>query len=297
MDVKTADKIWVVVNNKTLSSYVSIMDNGHKSRLKTARAWSSRCKDVSEYEFDNTPTSGIKIVGYKSRYRTDNKVIEVLDPRGFKCEIYIDNLVNIIDNVTIVNGVIEEKLTWGRLCGNNYLINSSEELVKDSDFTKFSKIEEGQYYKVDGSLRKMLGKFDIEINYDVFGTSVQSKSNGFWSRYTLKPKQKISGNTEVSRLVISLEGTNSGARIIKNKTSKAVLCGTTKGELDNLSLVDLTHKSNFKWIVEDIIRKKYEQYVPIIFRCLGENQESIVTSSIRYDKMIVVNSVTLTKVN
>ena len=62
---------------------------------------------------DNTPISGFEIVSFVSRSRTDNKWFEIVDPRGFKLQISCENLLSIIRDETIVNGIIQSECVWG----------------------------------------------------------------------------------------------------------------------------------------------------------------------------------------
>lgn len=84
--------------------------------------------------YDNTPMTGFKIVGWADRWSTDNKTARILDPRGFMLEIYIPNLVAIIQDTTIVNGEIKDELIWAREGANNALISTKSEEYKRAWF-------------------------------------------------------------------------------------------------------------------------------------------------------------------
>ena len=83
---------------------------------------------------DNKPMKGFKIVGFASRWSTDNKTARISDPRGFELEIYIPNLVALIQDTTIVNGVIQDQLIWAREGANNALISIHSEDYKTAWF-------------------------------------------------------------------------------------------------------------------------------------------------------------------
>ena len=70
--------------------------------------------EAEKHLIDNIFLEGFKIDSYDSRSRTDNKVFDILDPRGFTIQIYADNLIELILTNTIINGVIQGKFCWGR---------------------------------------------------------------------------------------------------------------------------------------------------------------------------------------
>lgn len=82
--------------------------------------------EAEKHLIDNGFFEGFKIDDYRSRYRTDNKVFEILDPRGFKIEIYADNLIELILSCDIHKGVIQGKFCWGREGGKNILVSEQE---------------------------------------------------------------------------------------------------------------------------------------------------------------------------
>lgn len=83
---------------------------------------------------DNKPMKGFKIVGWADRWSTDNKTARIADPRGFELEIYIPNLVALIQDTTIVNGEIRDQLIWAREGANNALISIHSEDYKGAWF-------------------------------------------------------------------------------------------------------------------------------------------------------------------
>lgn len=62
--------------------------------------------------WDNDPVAGIKVCGFKSRYSTSNKLILVEDPRGGKFEVKVESFVDLMSEVTVINGVIQDKCIW-----------------------------------------------------------------------------------------------------------------------------------------------------------------------------------------
>lgn len=103
-------------------------DYNFRKRKETVDSWSE--KELTPMDLDNTPTHGFKIVDTVSRYSTSNKFFRVEDPRGFELEIDVNNLLDLIENHTIVNGTIMEPLVWGRYGQGNYLVSSNSEEYK-----------------------------------------------------------------------------------------------------------------------------------------------------------------------
>ena len=62
--------------------------------------------------WDNNPIDGFEITKSVSRYSTSNKLWRVMDPRGVEFEITTGAFEELISNVTIIKGVIQEKCVW-----------------------------------------------------------------------------------------------------------------------------------------------------------------------------------------
>jgi hypothetical protein len=90
---------------------------GH-SRIATAERWASGNKAI---RLPNVSKSGFRVASYVTRYRSDNKLSVIEDPRGFQVEISIKNLHDLIDNTTIINGVFQADLIWLRDKNVNHL--------------------------------------------------------------------------------------------------------------------------------------------------------------------------------
>jgi hypothetical protein len=112
---------WAVAirsNAKTDGFIVPVDDTpAYTARKQTAEKWANS----TATEFDNVPISGFKISAYADRYSTDNKLSVIADPRGFKCEISIKNLHDIIDVTVIDKGEIKADLVWLRDGARNVL--------------------------------------------------------------------------------------------------------------------------------------------------------------------------------
>ena len=108
-------------------------DAAAAKRKETASNWSKGYRDtkfLGEFPLTNEPLEGFKIPDQVSRWSTSNVAWRIEDPRGFTVEIYSGNLMNIIKQCTIENGVINAPCVWGRDGGNNVLIPTCSEEFK-----------------------------------------------------------------------------------------------------------------------------------------------------------------------
>jgi hypothetical protein len=126
--------------------------------IESIKKWCN-FKNYSEepHLIDNVPTQGFKIDGFTSRYSTDNKWFEIIDPRGFKLQVNCQNLMNILKEEDLVKGVIQSECVWG-FDGSPYLVgihskvyaNCLKEQSKKEERVKItgSKLEIGKLYSV-----------------------------------------------------------------------------------------------------------------------------------------------------
>lgn len=82
--------------------------------------------------YDNKPMTGFQLTEWSGRYITDNKVVRVLDPRGFELEIYIPNLMDLVLNCEIDYGLIKDELVWLREGGNNRLVRTNDPVFAEA---------------------------------------------------------------------------------------------------------------------------------------------------------------------
>lgn len=103
-------------------------------------------------EFENDPTNGFKLIPYRrnmysQQYWTNSYIVE--DPRGFQIGITYENLQYILQNTTIVNGVISQQLAYGfRIPDDDYKIKHTHPELRivgndsyDTDFTESRNID------------------------------------------------------------------------------------------------------------------------------------------------------------
>lgn len=72
-----------------------------------------RDEEIPRIPFDNLPTKHMNIIGFVSRYSTSNKYIRIEDPRNFQVEITVENLINILKEITVIDGIIQDDMAWG----------------------------------------------------------------------------------------------------------------------------------------------------------------------------------------
>lgn len=147
-------------------------DDKFTNRKSTGNSWAkgySREPKIKHLEFDNTPTSGFGIVGSKSRWSTQNKVIQVEDPRGFVVEIPVSALTTLLKHTTVINGIVQEECIWGRE-GNNHIlipvnsdiyIQAKQDTFEHNNKVKISSLDVGDKVKfsVDGCEYIYAGKY------------------------------------------------------------------------------------------------------------------------------------------
>jgi hypothetical protein len=114
-------------------------DSAAKKRKQTVDSWASgryyyndEKAPVSGKVYDNAPMTGFRLTEWEGRYVTDNKVVRVLDPRGFELEIYIPNLMDLILNCEIDRGLIKEELVWLRDGANNRLVRTADPAFEEA---------------------------------------------------------------------------------------------------------------------------------------------------------------------
>lgn len=134
-----------------------------KKRQETVNYWANNKEECRI--IDNTPTRGFKLLEVATRYRTNNKLFRVQDPRGFELEISADCLLELAQNSTIVKGEIIEECVWAQHNGVWLMPTSSEEYklwTKQAVKGEKTKIEAGNYYVNVGN---MLSIFRFEGIY------------------------------------------------------------------------------------------------------------------------------------
>ena len=139
--IKQCDK-YKTVGREDLAYLTHADDKQNKSFLKryeTAIRWSDRSRGYSKdielnlgEVIDNKPMSGFQVgTGVGKRWATQASYIKCMDPRGFEVEIDTSNIVNLINNSTITNGLVEGECVWVWNRSNHLLVPVNSDLYED----------------------------------------------------------------------------------------------------------------------------------------------------------------------
>lgn len=120
--------------------------------------------------FVNDPVSGFKVDKVVSRYRTNNKWFEIIDPRGFKVQITADNFVELAEIGGISKGKFIGKYLWGRNKQLIWLASVDHPLVVNQLQVATSAIPDigTKATLSDGTDAIYLGRFYV-IKFDSYG--------------------------------------------------------------------------------------------------------------------------------
>lgn len=133
--MKIIDELYVGINHKRKigDSYLAFVtpngtDAAAKKRIDTVNNWliDHWVEDDDKWEVKivkNEPVTGFKVVDYNVRYVTDNKTIQVEDPRGWVIELYIPEFIDLILTSKVDNGVIDQPLVYVRDGAKNILVS------------------------------------------------------------------------------------------------------------------------------------------------------------------------------
>lgn len=114
-----------------LLSYVTYTSGGKAfdKRKQTGLKWSEYTQpDCSleesemEFQFENEPVEGFAVMSVANRYSTSNKLIRILDPRGFIVESSVENFLITLDHSVVSNSFVMNKCRWGRRSSSFLLI-------------------------------------------------------------------------------------------------------------------------------------------------------------------------------
>lgn len=101
-------------DNEYILGFATYKDT--KGQIRQELTWNNwKHEENPVLTFDNTLTTGFKLVGQENRSSwtsSGKSVFCVEDPRGFILQIGSGNLIEIIKQCTIKNGVIQQKCVW-----------------------------------------------------------------------------------------------------------------------------------------------------------------------------------------
>lgn len=213
-------------------------DSAAKKRKRTVDAWTmgffsandfagrprSDIKEMGEI-YDNRPMTGFRLTEWNGRYITDNKVVRVLDPRGFELEIYIPNLMDLILNCKVDHGLIQDELVWLRDGAHNRLVRTADpvfdqakQAAADGKKKKSPKVDHQPGDIVTNSWGEFLyvGLLDVEFIVPR-GPRVLIEKSPYYEYHRIK-KERIEGISLGRRHVYtSPRGSASPVALRKNK--------------------------------------------------------------------------------
>lgn len=100
-------------------------DAAATKRMSTADSWASG--DIKARTIDNDLMAGFRICHSVRRFRTQNVLWRVADPRGFELEISSDNLADLLATVTVEKGEILSRCVWARQRNRDVLLPEESE--------------------------------------------------------------------------------------------------------------------------------------------------------------------------
>jgi hypothetical protein len=115
--------------------WMVVADNEETKKFKQSKEkadrWASQNISRQSMEpiyVDNTPRTGFRMVTNVSRYSTSNVVWRIMHPEGFEFEITSDNLCDLLETNTIVEGEFQDELFFTH---NKKLVNEKTKLFAD----------------------------------------------------------------------------------------------------------------------------------------------------------------------
>lgn len=128
-------------------AYITYYINDKLRKQKSFYNWIDKKKET--FDINNEPTNGFKILEDSSvgRYMTNLKYTRILDPRGFIFEINLGNLLSIIADTNIKNGIIQDKCVYAYNNGNLLLIPISSKYYKDIKKYSIARLDKKQINK------------------------------------------------------------------------------------------------------------------------------------------------------
>ena len=263
------EKMWFAVNKSRANSlaYVTYYEDNKafEKRKQTGLSWSQEKDGVI---FDNTPTKGFQVLGVTTRYSTDNKVFDIKDTvRDFSFQIPSGNLTGLLMDTTIVNGVIQDELIYGREDGQTVLIpiNSKaykkalQDKEKIANKLRYADLKSGDVFKMfnDKAEYLFLGRWKCKFELEsVLGT--KKNIYGYWnSEYEYKTLPKVVLEDSYQYYYINLEPNSwkSYQDILIGKPSHKII-EVVRNENSEIDLNVLAIAGGY--VVESNVGRKYE---------------------------------------
>jgi hypothetical protein len=117
--MKITDEMWLIKRDRQVKDSLAYMTHAENNaafqkRKGTGLRWViHRPVDYDGEYIKNVPTSGFKISDWNTRSTTDNKVFDILDPRGFTVQIKAQRLFELLHMSKIEFGEVMGECVWG----------------------------------------------------------------------------------------------------------------------------------------------------------------------------------------
>lgn len=125
-------------SSEEILGFMVVADNEETKKFKDSKEKADRWatpnrsytnqKAMDAIYVDNTPRSGFRLVTNVSRYSTSNVVWRIMHPEGFEFEITSDNMCDLLETNTIIEGEFQDELF---LTSNKKLVNEKTKLFAD----------------------------------------------------------------------------------------------------------------------------------------------------------------------
>ena len=264
------EKMWFTVNKSRANSlaYITYYEDNKAFEKRKQTGLSVAGKD--SFIFDNTPTKGFQVLGVTTRYSTDNKVFNIKDTvRDFSFQIPSGNLTALLMDTTIINGVIQDELIYGREDGQTVLIPINSQAYKKAlqdkekiaNKLKYADLKCGDVFKMfnDKAEYLFLGRWKckFELEY-VLRTR---KLGGYWNakyaeyEYETLPKVVLEDSYQYYYINLEPNSWKSYQDILIGKPSHKII-EVVRNENSELDLNVLAIAGGY--VGESNVGRKYE---------------------------------------
>jgi hypothetical protein len=189
--IKISEKLWYAISKWKDSNMAYLTyyeeNKAFEKRQQTGLRWSGQKEGIVA---ENTPLQDFFVAGFSSWHRTNNKFVRISDPRGFIVETPVENFVDMLQRVSLKDGIIQDRCVWGRESGNLVLVPIGTDMYENAEFDdkknkpvfiKTSQIYAGSKVEMmDGSEYTYIGRAKIKYKvtpytYNATGWSSRKK--------------------------------------------------------------------------------------------------------------------------
>lgn len=136
MSTKIPEKFYVsrvYRSTEEILGFMVVADNESTKTFQKAKeradSWTHNSSNpLSPLYVDNTPRTGFRLITNVSRYSTSNVVWRIMHPEGFEFEITSDNMCDLLETNTIVEGEFQDELFFTH---NRKLVNQKTKLFAE----------------------------------------------------------------------------------------------------------------------------------------------------------------------